>query len=292
VRTLVLTLAVPVAAGIFGQVSLRRDVELKRFEQNLALVDRALDSSKGEAYRRSVLDYVAALNDEGAPIGVWAIAERDKLDTTIGVLEVQAEQQKQVVESKQVELSDARERIAELRDEVQVATTASVSDDPKTTEKTVVALDKKITEIGETVEKAKSAKADLDVQSIQANSLADRVGKGPIAPSLPSAVEIDPGLPGAFVTEPGFTIQVASTGQLAPAQDRVAQLRSKGIPSFVVHRRRYYVVMVGPYATESEAALALANGRNSFDPGARVRQFAEFCPRQLPVDDDLRMCVD
>ena len=63
-RTLVLTLAVPVAAGIFGQCDLQRDVELKRFEQNLALVDRALDSSKGEAYRRSVLDYIAALNRE------------------------------------------------------------------------------------------------------------------------------------------------------------------------------------------------------------------------------------
>lgn len=291
IRTLVLTLAVPVAAGVFGQVNLRRDVELKKFDQNLALVDRALDSSKGEAYRRSVLDYIAALNDPDAPIGMWAVAERDKLDVKISELEVQAQQQKRVVEAKQEELTVAQDRIATLRDEVQVATAASGSGSTVAQQTNIVALDQKIVEISATVEHANAARAALDVESVEANSLADRVGQGPVAPML-DPTEITANLPGVIVTEPAFAIQAGSYRDLDAAQARTSKLRAKGFPAFVLHRRKFFIAMVGPYTTESEAAQVLGASSKDFDMGARIRRSEEFCARQLPVDGDVTMCVE
>lgn len=64
IRTLVLTLAAPLAAGVFGYVTNGREIELKRFEQNLALVDRSLDFAEGEAYRRAVLEYISDSNPD------------------------------------------------------------------------------------------------------------------------------------------------------------------------------------------------------------------------------------
>jgi chromosome segregation ATPase len=297
-RTLVLTLAVPVAAGIFGQCDLKRDVELKRFEQNLALVDRALDSSKGEAYRRSVLDYIAALNredeDEEAdtPIARWAIGERDKLDVTIEALEGKAAAQQKVVEQKQSELVDAREKIVSLTSEVAEASAAPTSD-VAAQQANIQQLDDKITQIHATVEQAKTAKAELETQAAIANDLADRVGHTPIVqPSNFAVPELAPPLPGVINTEPSYAVQAGSYGALAAAQARVDKLVAKGIEAFVLHRRKYFVVMAGPYPTESEAAQKLGVHDKDFDAGARVRRMAEFCPRQLPVGDDVQLCVE
>lgn len=291
-RTLVLTLAVPVAAGIFGQCDLKRDVELKRFEQNLALVDRALDSSKGEAYRRSVLDYIAALNEVDAPIGMWAAAERDKLDIKIKELEGKAVEQNKVVEQKEGELAGAREKIASLTSEVAEASTAPASD-VVAQQANIQQLDDKITQIQATVEQAKTAKAELDTQAAIANDLADRVGQTPIvAPTSFAVPEVAPPLPGVITTEPSYAVQVGSYGALEAAQARVDKLVARGIAALVLHRRKYFVVMAGPYPTESEAAQKLGTHDKDFDEGARVRRLHEFCPRQLPVGDDVRLCVE
>lgn len=291
-RTLVLTLAVPVAAGVFGQCDLQRDVELKRFEQNLALVDRALDSSKGEAYRRSVLDYIAALNDPEAAIGLWAVGERDKLDIKIEELEGKAAAQQKVVEQKESELAGAREKIASLTSEVAEAS-ATPTADPVAQQANIQQLDDKITQIHATVEQAKTAKAELVAQAAIANNLADRVGNTPIvAPDPMPMGEVETPLPGVITTEPAFAVQVGSYGALGAAQARVDKLGTKGIDALVLHRRKYFVVMAGPYPTESEAAQKLGAHDKEFDEGARVRRMHEFCPRQLPVGDDVLLCVE
>lgn len=290
-RTLVLTLAVPVAAGIFGQCDLQRDVELKRFEQNLALVDRALDSTKGEAYRRSVLDYIAALNEPEAAIGLWAVGERDKLDEKIKELEIKAAEQQKVVEQKEGELAGAREKIASLTSEVASASAAPTVD-PVEQQANIQQLDDTITQINATVEQAKTTKAELVAQAAIANDLADRVGQTPIVtPTLPMA-DVEAPLPGVIPTEPVFGVQVGSYAALGAARARVDKLATKGIEALVLHRRKYFVVIAGPYPTESEAAQKLSVHDKEFDVGARVRRMQDFCPSQLPVGDDVQLCVE
>ena len=82
-RTLVLAIAAPIAAGVFGVIDKQREIEVKKFEQYNLLVDRALDATKGETYRLGVLYYIRDLDtgESTKHMGAWADRQIANLET-------------------------------------------------------------------------------------------------------------------------------------------------------------------------------------------------------------------
>jgi hypothetical protein len=82
-------------------------------------------------------------------------------------------------------------------------------------------------------------------------------------------------------------LQVASDGTLAAAQEtlRVHGKNHWGTPEvMIIQRRKYHVLMVGPYPTVDAARMAIDTApEDRYDLGRFIRRLDSFCPVRVPL---------
>ena len=292
-RTLVLALAAPVAAGLFGWFNKLSDVEVKKFEQYNQLVDKALDSTKGEAYRLGVLDYIRRLDPEGttSEMNRWAsdqitmLEQRKKLvaEESKSVEKKRSDEQK-ALDSKRKEVEAAGKRLTEAK--------ASTSGD----------ADAKVLAAAREFDEAARAEAiavmGVEDATREYNQLQARLGEAPapeVQPTLVAEQYKDLLSEDAFGS--GWIVVLSSDRKLggedarSGARAELKRILPHNATAQIVRRRSYYHVVVGPYDLESQAVAALEELQAAnFRPEPRPREARKFCHRGTEVGNHVLLC--
>lgn len=282
-RTLLLTIAAPLAAGVFGQFTKMRDVQLKRFEQNLQLVDRALDFEKGEAYREGVLEYIEDLNEDEDPVSIWAQDQLDALEVQIDSVRDIAKDKKKEVDTKKDRIKKKNREIEDLKRDVEKVTVAANADPTMLRD-----LDDTLTKLEQTRNEAEVLQAEVEVEAEEASELAQRAGQAPVSSTGVTVTQAAQALPVEDTPEQYF-IQVASFSLDNPklAKERISALDEAGLEAVLLTRAPYFVVMVGPFDSDVKAESILDEYETKFDGGSKIRRLDKFCPAHVRVKDGL-----
>ena len=287
IRTLLLTLAAPLAAGVFGQVTKQRDVQLKKFEQNLDLVDRALEFEKGPAYRKATLEYILDVNSEEEPIAVWANEQLElQVKPQFNDVKTVADTKVQEVKALEEELERSAAELEQIEQDLEQAATS-----PPTGSGDYEKIAKDAAKRQHVADKAQKLQQRIETETEAANALLNQAGQAPIVTpppveDMPLEAEAD-----EVAVEPLIYIQVASfnSERLVDAQDHLDLLAA--YQTLLLFREPFYVVMVGPFADVEAAGELIERAKNDprseFHQGAKIRDLNKFCGVQVQTAEAL-----
>lgn len=287
-RTLLLTLAAPLAAGVFGQVTKQRDVELKKFEQNLDLVDRALEFDKGPAYRKATLEYILDLNEPEQPIATWANEQLERqVNPQFDDVKSVADSKVKQVRELEAELEQSAAELEQIDEKLDRAA-SEPEDEPAAIERVA----KDAAQRQRVAHKAQDLQDKLVSETQSANALLDQAGQAPIVTKPKPAVDDQPAKPergAAGASEPLIYIQVASFAA-ERREDALSYIETlDAYPTLLLYREPFYVVMVGPYADAEAAGRVIERDKQrtdrQFDAGMKIRDLNKFCALQVQTAD-------
>lgn len=273
-QALLVASAVPITAGVFSTCADRRERELKIYEQNLALVDRAANFDKDVRYRQAIVTYMQALNDQRPKddgIGKWlstnhALLTQEKKDK---------QDKKEALEAKVLETTKKANEIGEILQK-------TAKKDEALTDDVVKQIAKKVETLEEELPSAMEAQAELE----QVNK---SLGEVPVAPTILETPLVQPTSPGEE-----WIVQFGTDRTLAAAEHEAKKLAKLELDVHVYFSNRYYFTTVGPYPTREEAERARGEIKQRYDKAMQIKTLGSLCPSSVRLRQsdafEVRLC--
>ncbi|MCA9655045.1 MAG: hypothetical protein H6712_27445 [Myxococcales bacterium] len=274
VQALLVAATVPVTAGVFSTCADKRERELKIYDQNLELVDRAVDFDKDVRYRQAILSYMQELDaqrPDGYHIGGW-LAANAKLLT---------EEERQGREHKQ-QLSAAVQEVEERSRELDQTIEATATKQ-QLTDADVVAVASKV-----------EALEDKLPEAVEAQQMLQQVTRNLGEPELPKPaletllVPRTKGVPGG-----SWVVTISTHAKVSAAEERARALLELGLGVQIYFVNEQYLTAVGPFADGELARQALASIPKRPERNPVVRSLESLCPRAtaLPRPEGIPVLV-
>lgn len=288
VRTLVLAIAAPLAAGVFGLISKWRDVEVAKFEQYNLLVDRALDPNKGEAYREAVLSYISGLDDDRGQLKDWADAQIERIKKQSEAVDRRLPVAKERLDDLRGELGRARDDLKKAKGTLDEAKRSNDEDaDLRYASARAFFEDAAVAEA--------TAIASISETTVEVRSLQERRGETPepvklqsLAKSLRPFKGQDLGVGWIMVVTSDHNRGSRTSDGTLYELERVSAV----VPdAWIMRRRGYYHVVTGPYSEPGQTKTDLgALRKKGFHPETTPRSVQSFCPQPVVLENGITLC--
>jgi hypothetical protein len=266
-QTLAVAVTVPVTAGVFSVYAQQRERELKIYEQNLALIDRAIDFDKDVRYRRAIVSYMRELDKQrpqDSSINEWLARNEEDLTTQ------EAELKKALADRKKVFIEEGA-RFEALSQKI--GGSVSTASDGPLTELVINDLARNLVDL-EQVSRL-TARTSTEIVGLE-QSLGAVADAANFPAPVPAAAR------GATWGE-AWLVQVATDRQLEGARFEAKKVSATGRDARILFVNNLYITTAGPYVERTDAVAASARLSEQLKRGVLVRRADDLCPSYVSL---------